>query len=265
MSVAPNGETWLPVKGWAYEVSSFGHIRRTRGQRLINPYWDKTGFGIVTLKRGAHEQEFYLDSIVASTFSGKAVNGARPLHVDGLPWNNWARDLMWGITMHPSDNLVINWTAWAKGRLQHGPYTDRAVVVAGCRPGDVVIGRNPKRKIVSFEIMFSRNRAMSPRNPFDLANEYRAAAKMHDDQFWSIMLSEAAEVVESLAANVLTRITGGDSSQLDLPKAQPSNGKFTVVKDDEGRLWSVPAPLRRRTITPPAPQPQPLLRRRIVS
>jgi hypothetical protein len=217
-------ERWKKLPNWPYEVSSLGHIRRVNSNKLINPYWDKQGFGIVTLKKGQRSEEFWLDSTIASTFTDRPLNGQRPLHVDGLPWNNWPKNLLWGLSMQldSGENLVANWTAWKQGHLQHGPYTDRELVVSVAQPGDVVLGRNLKRQIVSFEIMFNRNRAMSPRNPFDLADEYRAAAKMHNDAFWSIMMSEAAEVIDSLGMQVLDRITNGRPQELSLPAKLPA-------------------------------------------
>jgi hypothetical protein len=221
------GEVWKGLIGWPYEVSNLGHIRRKHAKRLILPYWDKQGFGSVTMKRGPYATEFYLDSIIAAVWTSKPIDGARPLHIDGLPWNNWPTNLMWGLSMNlpNGDNIVTNWTCWEKCKLRHGPYTARDILVSIARPGDVLIGRNPKRQIVSFEIMWTRNRAMSPRNPFDVAKEYRATAKMHDSQFWHIAMLDAAEIIESLAINILERITDGHMEQVQLD--QHKNAGFT--------------------------------------
>ena len=88
---------------------------------------------------------------------------------------------------------------------------------------------------------------MSPRNPFDLVKFYKAQAEMHSNQFWSEMLSEAAEMILTLANENLHYITEGNPAML-----AKSNG-----------LDPVPPPVmpRRRIPLPQADLPG--LRRRL--
>jgi hypothetical protein len=221
-------EIWRPVAGWPYEVSTLGHIRRKRSKKLINPWWDREGFGTVILTSGKRKAEYYLDTLICATFNDdpmEAIDGKRPLHLDGLPWNNWPINLRWSMQddLENGDNLVINWTVRRNGKLQHGPFTDFGAARAAAQwIGDSIIGRNAKREIVMYEIMFSENREMSPRNPFDMVRYYRAQADLHKNQFWSIMLSEAAEIIEALARENLHYVSDGKQ----YPHAAPpqSNG-----------------------------------------
>lgn len=204
------GELWLSVQGWPYEVGSRGHIRRKRSHKLINPWWDIDGYGTVQLKVGRKCSEFHVDSLVASAFSGQRVNGVRPLHLNGLPWDNMPINLAWGIGSLPYENmtnLVINWSVWNNGHYQHGPYTDhRAARAAASRIGDIIIGRNPKREIVAVELNWSGNKTMSPHNPFDLVRKYQALAAQHSNQFWSLELAEAAQVILALAGAEVAKV-----------------------------------------------------------
>jgi hypothetical protein len=213
----------------------------------VQPVWDIEGFAIVTLKRGPHAQLFYLDSLVAAAFNGTTHSMTdRPLHADGVAWNNWANNLLWGLKSMPSgENLVTDWIGWSDGKRLHGPLSDRRAIIGGSRPGDIIVGHNKQRKVVAFEVMFSRNTAMSPRNPFDLAEEYRATAKMHSDHFWSIMLSEAAEVIDALGHNVLDRVVNGDHRQLALPVKR----KAVVAAPPSQELYARP-PIKRAPIAP---------------
>jgi len=248
-------EVWLTVQGWPYEVSSYGHIRRKRSKQLINPWWDKDGYGTVILQSGPRKAEFYLDSLIASSFTGRRVNGVRPLHLNGLPWDNFAKHLTWGIGSLPYENmtnLVTNWTVWSRGKLQHGPFTDwSAVRAAASREGDIIIGRNPKREIVAYQVMFSRNQSMSPANPFDLVRKYKALADAHPNHSWSYELSEAAQVILALASNIVNEIPSPARAAAALENA--ANGKAPDAPQPVGRRALPPvAPIARRSLAPPA-------------
>jgi hypothetical protein len=168
-------------------------------------------------------------------------------------------------------NLVTNWSVRHKGKHAGGPFTDyRAATAAAQWKGDVVLGRNPDRKIVSYEIMFSRNETLSPRNPFDMAKYYRAQAAMHTNQFWSLMLAEAAEIIDALATDNLNYITDGNPAMLarskeaanGLDAAPPAQGRKPLVEPpvapiSSGRRMLVVAPPEaqattgRRRLLPP--------------
>jgi len=242
-------EVWLSVSGWPYEASCRGHVRRKRSHRLINPWWDSDGYGTVILQSGPKREEFYIDSVIASAFTGQRVNGQRPIHLNGQPWDSWAINLDWGIGSQPYDNmtnLVIHWTVWHDGKMQHGPFDDYAAVkAAASRIGDIIIGRNPKREIIAFQVVFSRNQAMSPMNPFDLVRKYEALAKQHPDHFWSHELLEAAAVIASLAADSVNAIPAPNTAA----KAPSSavHGANSAPPAEGGKL------ARRPVASPQAP------------
>lgn len=253
-------EMWVEMSGWPYEVSSHGHIRRRQSEKAVDVKWDREGFGHVELNRGRRRQKFCLDSIVCSVFTGTELNGVRPLHLDGLPWNNWPKNLQWSMrpNLGSGDNLVTSWTVIRKGKPAGGPFTDPFAAHAAAQwEGDVILGRNNKRQIVAYEIMFSRNREMSPRNPFDLAKYYRAEAERHSSQFWSNLLAEAALMIEVLANDNLNYITQGKPETLALGQPKPVD----VAAPPVGRR-ALPVeppqaepPPRRRSL-PGAAQPQ---------
>lgn len=248
---AVKSEVWLTVQGWTmYEVSCRGHVRRKRTRKLINPWWDSDGYGTAVLRSGPRQAEYYIDSLIASTFNGKRVNGERPIHLNGQPWDSWAVNLNWGIGSQPYDNmtnLVIQWTVWSGGRMQHGPYTDYvAVKAAASRIGDIIVGRNPKREIIAFQVMFSRNQMMAPMNPFDLVRKYEALAKQHPNQFWSHELLEAATVIAALAAENFNAIPAPNTT------GKPPAAALQAPKPN-GAGESTPRPRRSLALPQAAP------------
>lgn len=237
-----NHEVWLDTIGWPYKVSYRGHVRRRRGETETRLTSD--GYTIVVLRRGQYTQEVYLDSLVLATFNGLAVDNRRPIHLNGLAWDNWYSNLRWCDMAIVGDgaNLVTHWMVIREGRLQHGPYTDqRAATAAAQMIGDNIIGRNKNGQIIAYEVVFSRDRTLSPRNPFHMVKRYRALAAQHNNQMWSIELSEAALLIETLALEAIGRIAGAKREQLEqdyyrVAEAQPTMSKRTR------RVLSMPAP-----------------------
>lgn len=253
-------EVWLTVQGWTmYEVSCRGHLRRKRTRKLINPWWDSDGYGTAILRSGPRQAEYYMDSLIAATFNGQRVNGERPIHLNGQPWDSWASNLDWGIGSQPYDNmtnLVIHWTVWNGGKVQHGPYDDYvAAKAAASRIGDIIIGRNPKREIIAFQVVWSRNKEMSPVNPFDLVRKYESLAKQHPDHFWSHELLEAAHVISALAVQNVNAIpapnTSGKAPPDALHAAKPNGAAEGATRPRRSLAapQAAPAPSLRRPLT----------------
>jgi hypothetical protein len=74
------------------------------------------------------------------------------------------------------------------------------------RYGDTLIAHE-NDKLVVYEVQLRQATEFSPRNPFDLARQYKAEADRHKNQFWSHLLLEAAEVINVLANCNLQHIT----------------------------------------------------------
>lgn len=91
-------ETWAVVaKHPAYEVSSFGRVRR--GSNLVSPV--KTGdYWIVSLSTGGRVSTVRLHRLVIETFLGAApFEGAIAAHNDGNTDNNRVSNLRWASTL----------------------------------------------------------------------------------------------------------------------------------------------------------------------
>lgn len=269
-------EEWRDLVEWPYAVGSLGHIRRRRGRRRVDSRLDSDGYTSVTLYRGKKRNlTAYLDTIVCVMFHGgyKLDTGQRPVHLDGLPWNCWQTNLTWGLHMKlgNNDNLVAQWSVMHNGKLQHGPFDDfRAAVAAAQWVGDVLVGRNRNRKIIAYLVNFDRNKNMSPRNPYDKANQYRATGEQHTHTIWGAMLIEAASLIEALAGQQLEQLSNGN--RLDAATAVARvNGEDAVdwpvsaTRDDDvrqiGAVHHVEVRPRRR-LSEPAPQQAEGFRRR---
>jgi hypothetical protein len=206
-------EYWLPVPKWPYDVSAYGHIRRSRGKRPVEVKIDTDGYSLVMLARGKKQQLYYLDTLIHAVHAGYPLNDERPVHLDGSPWNNWSNNLAWGIIPlhHNKENLVTHWSVIRGGHHLHGPFTDHnAAVAAASQLGDQIVWRNDTRTIIAYEVVHIHDHAKSPRNPFELVKQFRALATMHEDQFWNHDLHEAATMIEALAMENLALIAHGD-------------------------------------------------------
>lgn len=256
-------EMWLAVPGFQYLVGDRGHIKRRRGKRPVVSRLDIDGYTQVLLQRGKTETWYQLDSLIAGIFTGRRLSHARPIHLDGLPWNCWACNLDWGITsdLENGDNLVTAWTVRTDGKLQHGPFDDKRAALQAARQGDTIVGRNSRNQIISYEIKFSANAAVAPRSPLDLAQQYTVEAHTHNNQFWSVMLAEAAMVIRQLADEHLAYLTAGNPAQVALQGeafAEPvvpatSNGEAAEAWPIEARRPRARRALPEAPVTPEAP------------
>ena len=99
-------EEWRPVKGWPYEVSSLGRIRRTgkaRGAvagKILAPPQMPHGYLKVTMTCGPRKRFDYIHRLVCAAFHGAPPSIAhRALHRDGTRTNNCVNNIRWG-TQH---------------------------------------------------------------------------------------------------------------------------------------------------------------------
>lgn len=87
-------ETWRPVEGWPYEVSSWGRVRRIGG-RILQP-GITNGYQHVSLSRDGVVESARIHRLVAIAFVGPPpFEGAEVAHNDGDALNCRPKNLRW--------------------------------------------------------------------------------------------------------------------------------------------------------------------------
>jgi len=91
-------ETWLPVEGWPYEVSSRGGVRRIGGKRLSPPREKNAGYeyAYVNLRDRVRVRRVRVHVLVAEAFHGPRPSPEHQAsHLNKDPTNNRASNLAW--------------------------------------------------------------------------------------------------------------------------------------------------------------------------
>lgn len=104
-------ETWIPIEGWPYEVSSHGNIRR--GEYLKKLQVNQQGYQRIQLSHGKKVKTFPVHRIVAKAFIANPGNLPQVNHKDGNKTNNNIENLEW---VTRSENLLH---AFAIGLISH--------------------------------------------------------------------------------------------------------------------------------------------------
>ena len=113
-------ERWRPIPefGGKYEVSTHGRVRRlyyrqrkgNPASKLLRPGANSSGHLFVYLGRG---RKRYVHRLVLTAFRGACPPGKESLHRDGVPANNYLRNLRWGTR---SENLLDDYRRHGKRR-----------------------------------------------------------------------------------------------------------------------------------------------------
>lgn len=95
-------ELWRRIKGWPYEVSNEGRVRRIDDKRVLKPRPDGGGYMQVALYRKGQRKSFQVHRLVLTFFDRPPVNDAEQgNHEDGDKNNNAWTNLSW---MTPTQN-----------------------------------------------------------------------------------------------------------------------------------------------------------------
>ncbi len=94
-----NGEVWLPIDGWPYEVSNFGRVRRIGKAEPIAQRMSAKASGRyaqVDLWRWNRRKTVYVHRLVAAAFHGRPQPFRREVnHLDCDTSNNAVDNLEW--------------------------------------------------------------------------------------------------------------------------------------------------------------------------
>lgn len=102
-------ETWRPVAGWPYEVSSFGNVRRIGKKTCLAWVW-ANGYAAVNFCQNGVIQQFQVSRLVCQAFYGDPpFPDAYACHNDRDRNNNRVGNLRWA---PPADNQ--------RDRVRHG-------------------------------------------------------------------------------------------------------------------------------------------------
>lgn len=88
-------EIWRKIKGFHYEVSSWGRVRNTETWKIIKPYKNHKGYLKVGLSRDGKEYKFRVNRLVAIAFLPNPYNLPQVNHKDGNKENNSYTNLEW--------------------------------------------------------------------------------------------------------------------------------------------------------------------------
>jgi len=81
---APGNEEWRPVTGLpAYEVSTFGRVRRAEAALVLRSRLDRRGKPTVALRVGDKHRHFRVNKLVFLAFVGRLPERFQIDHVDG--------------------------------------------------------------------------------------------------------------------------------------------------------------------------------------
>lgn len=92
----------------AYEISTFGNVRRTKDGYMMSHYSNARGYITVHLRTGIENpngRQIRVHRLVAETFLGEAPNEAMEIdHLDRDRHNNYYKNLRWATRQENTDN-----------------------------------------------------------------------------------------------------------------------------------------------------------------
>jgi hypothetical protein len=98
-------EVWKKIKGWDYEVSSYGRVWSLAWDREVKQKPDKDGYFRLFVRKGVLKKYPYAHVLVCSLFNGKKpFKEAQVRHLDGTVDNNFYKNLLWGTSLENHDD-----------------------------------------------------------------------------------------------------------------------------------------------------------------
>lgn len=137
--IVGSNEEWRLVKGWPYEVSDFGRVRRSGAGaknghntiigRILKPNTDRYGYSYVRLCRNGKVKDFKVHRLVCMLFIGPApFDRAEVRHNDGKPNNNRAINLSWGTSAQNAADRDLHGRTRRGETSPHAKLTNRQVI-----------------------------------------------------------------------------------------------------------------------------------------
>ena len=144
-------ETWKGIEGFPkYEVSNLGRVRSyQRGDepRLLVAIPHPGGYLFVNLYNGDGQAKTLVHQLVAAAFHGERPDGMVCRHLNGVPSDNRAENVVWGT---PSENGLDS--------IRHGTAS--------------VTGGRLSRAFTGQEALSIWERAQNGERPFEIAKDY---------------------------------------------------------------------------------------------
>ncbi len=95
-------ERWRPFRGWPYEVSNLGRVRRSEpGKggtwvgRILRPVMNASGYSTANLYREGRVRHFSVHRLVLAAFIGPCPSGMETNHRNGVRDDNRLSNLEW--------------------------------------------------------------------------------------------------------------------------------------------------------------------------
>lgn len=132
-------EEWLPVRGWPYQVSSWGRVRGASGCVLAQQPKGKWGHLKVALKRngssvrGQDFKDFSVHRLVAQEFH-EELGAPEIRHLNGLAWDNTKGNLDFGTSQNNRDDAVRHGTMSRRRGSQNVLTDETAEYLRGLPP-----------------------------------------------------------------------------------------------------------------------------------
>lgn len=170
-----NGEVWLPVDGWPYDVSSNGRVRRRvpgpstfagkilKGAVRVRPGYSIRGYRNVVLCRGsrAARKSFMVHKLVATAFLGSTPAGFQVNHINGDSLDNRSCNLEY-VTAAENTRHAF--------RIGHG--------ARGERSGHAIVSEAIVRHIRSLYARGQKIRVIAARLSLNKSHVYKIAARL---------------------------------------------------------------------------------------
>ena len=131
-------ETWKPIEGWPYQVSSWGRVRNDSTGNILSPQpKGKRGHLKVVLSRngaksrGEDRKDFPIHRLVIAAFGEDTPNYV-VRHKNGISWDNTAHNLEYGSTQDNVDDAKRHGTMRGAPRLKTEEVVDiRSLIKLG--------------------------------------------------------------------------------------------------------------------------------------
>jgi HNH endonuclease/NUMOD4 motif len=130
-----SAEVWRPIPDWdAYEISSFGQVRRARGWngtwagRILRAIPDANGYLMLSLSQDGKCKRFLLHKLVCRTFHGEPPTAEHETaHNDGNRLNCSAANLRWATTIENHADKRLHGTLLFGDRHPNAKLSDNEV------------------------------------------------------------------------------------------------------------------------------------------
>lgn len=121
-------ENWRQIKGWPYEVSDQGRVRRQETGRLLKPWPVRNGYLRIALSRWPGHEHYRVHRLVLEAFVGPCPPGHEAAHANGDPRDNRLSNLRWATRMDNEADKVRHGRALIGNRNPQAQLTAEIVL-----------------------------------------------------------------------------------------------------------------------------------------